>query len=555
MSDSTTQRLSRRQAIAAGFGGAALLAAARVPAQTLQYKTPGVYIVEENAFPNAVVSVATAVPAFVGYTERAGAGGQDQRGKPVRIASMAGFEQVFGGAPNLSFGLIAKPAALSADDLAAAAGADGPALRMPMAVPAAISADAFELARLDRPHILHDAMRLFFDNGGGDCVVVSVGGYDDRIDSAALTAGVSALEQEAEPTLLVIPEAVRLSGADAAALQGAMLRHCGEVMRSRIAILDVRDGYLPRDHAAGDPVAAFRTGIGATGLSYGAAYYPWLETTLRSPRDFTFANLTEYTRGLVAEAVKADHGESSAQYAVARRILPDAGAAGAQGDAPEMTPESIAESLGAASPFYSRLKAGMAAIANRLPPSAAMAGVYTRVDNEIGVWQAPANVGLETVAAPSVSVSGAQQDDLNLPLDGKAVNAIRAFPARGLLVWGARTLDGNSQDWRYISVRRTVVMIEQSIRQAIQAYVFEPNDASTWASVRAMIGSFLNSTWKAGGLAGESPADAYGVDVGLGATMTALDMQDGIMRVTVRVAIVRPAEFIVITFEQKMQDS
>ena len=126
---------------------------------------------------------------------------------------------------------------------------------------------------------------------------------------------------------------------------------------------------------------------------------------------------------------------------------------------------------------------------------------------------------------------------------------------RGVLVWGARTLDGNSQDWRYINVRRTLIMLEQSIYYAAQAYVFAPNDAGTWQTVKTMIENFLNNQWKAGALAGTKPGDAYDVSVGLGSTMTGNDILDGYMRVTVRVAPVRPAEFIVITFQQKMQSS
>ena len=123
------------------------------------------------------------------------------------------------------------------------------------------------------------------------------------------------------------------------------------------------------------------------------------------------------------------------------------------------------------------------------------------------------------------------------------------------MVWGARTLDGNSQDWRYINVRRTLIYIEQSVKYAAKTYVFEPNDSGTWILVKSMITGFLNDLWKAGGLVGNSPADAYEVDVGLGSTMTPTDILDGIMRVSVKVAVSRPAEFIVITFEQKMQES
>lgn len=100
-----------------------------------------------------------------------------------------------------------------------------------------------------------------------------------------------------------------------------------------------------------------------------------------------------------------------------------------------------------------------------------------------------------------------------------------------------------------------MIMLEQSIRLATKAYVFEPNVAGTWVNVKCMISSFLISVWKRGGLAGAIPDDAFSVHVGLGETMTPEDILEGILRVTVLVALVRPAEFIEITFQQQMQKS
>lgn len=192
---------------------------------------------------------------------------------------------------------------------------------------------------------------------------------------------------------------------------------------------------------------------------------------------------------------------------------------------------------------------------NVLPPSAAMAGIYSAVDNSRGVWKAPANTSVASVISPSVKLTHDDQEDLNLTVTGKSVNAIRAFIGQGTIVWGARTLDGNSQDWRYINVRRTLIFVEQSIKYAAKAYVYEPNTANTWVLIKSMISSFLNDLWKQGGLVGATPEHAYQVEIGLGSTMTPNDILDGVMKITVRVAVSRPAEFIVITFQQKMQES
>lgn len=149
-----------------------------------------------------------------------------------------------------------------------------------------------------------------------------------------------------------------------------------------------------------------------------------------------------------------------------------------------------------------------------------MAGIYTMVDNTRGVWKAPANVSMNSVVSPAVNVSHEEQEELNVNPQGKSINAIRSFIGEGVLVWGARTLDGNSLDWRYINVRRTMIMLEESCRLAAQAMVFEPNTASTWVTIKAMISNFLTGIWKRGGLAGAVPEDAFSVHVGLGETMT-----------------------------------
>lgn len=213
------------------------------------------------------------------------------------------------------------------------------------------------------------------------------------------------------------------------------------------------------------------------------------------------------------------------------------------------------KSLIALSPTFKSVLEQIRSRTNRLPPSGAMAGVYTMVDNSRGVWKAPANISLNGVIKPTVNISHDEQEDLNVTPQGKSINAIRTFVGEGTLVWGARTLDGNSLDWRYISVRRTMIMLEQSIKLASRAYVFDANDANTWVTMKGMIRNFLTGIWKRGGLAGAVPDDAFSVHVGLGETMTAEDILEGILRVTILVAVTHPAEFIELTFQQQMQKS
>ncbi|MGS2739396.1 phage tail sheath family protein [Sinomicrobium sp. M5D2P17] len=190
-----------------------------------------------------------------------------------------------------------------------------------------------------------------------------------------------------------------------------------------------------------------------------------------------------------------------------------------------------------------------------LPPGATMAGIYARVDNDRGVWKAPANTGLNYVIRPTVTISHEEQAGMNVHTTGKSVNAIRAFIGKGTLVWGARTLAGNDNEWRYVPVRRFFNMVEESTKKATEQFVFEPNDANTWVKVRAMIENFLTLQWRAGALAGAKPEQAFYVRVGLGQTMTALDILEGRMNIEIGMAVVRPAEFIILKFSHKMQES
>ncbi len=206
--------------------------------------------------------------------------------------------------------------------------------------------------------------------------------------------------------------------------------------------------------------------------------------------------------------------------------------------------------------LYNQILAEIGNLPLELPPSSAMAGVYARVDTDRGVWKAPANVGLSYVIEPSVQVSHDDQKDLNVDtVAGKSINAIRTFTGKGVLVWGARTLAGNDNEWRYVPVRRFFNMAEESIKKATEQFVFEPNDKNTWVRVKAMIDNFLTTQWRAGALAGPTPDKAFYVNIGLGETMTAQDILEGNMIVEIGMAVVRPAEFIILRFSHKMQEA
>lgn len=214
------------------------------------------------------------------------------------------------------------------------------------------------------------------------------------------------------------------------------------------------------------------------------------------------------------------------------------------------------KSLYNAFPVYKNIIKGINDSNTTMPPSGAVAGVFAATDRDRGVWKAPANVSLASVIGPGTTFTASQLDNLNVNVDaGKSINAIRAFTGKGTLIWGARTLAGNDNEWRYIPVRRFFNMAEESIKKSTYWAVFEPNSASTWVKVRGMIENYLTNKWKDGALVGAKPDEAFFVKIGLGSTMTAQDILEGRMNVEIGMAVVRPAEFIILKFSHKLQQS
>lgn len=222
------------------------------------------------------------------------------------------------------------------------------------------------------------------------------------------------------------------------------------------------------------------------------------------------------------------------------------------------TYQKLAEdALTANHPLYSSIVKAIKKKMSLVPPSGAIAGIYARVDNARGVWKAPANESINNVSGTKTQITAEDQSSLNVDtIAGKSINAIRAFTGKSpALVWGARTLAGNDNEWRYISVRRFFNMVEESCKKATEPFVFEPNDANTWVKVQGMIENFLTTLWRQGALQGAKPEHAFYVAVGLGKTMTALDILEGRMIVEIGMAAVRPAEFIILRFSHKMAES
>jgi len=462
--------------------------------------TPGVYINEISTLPPSIAQVSTAIPAFVGYTQNTNdPDGNPLVGNPIKIFSLKEYEQIFGKAENETITVAVTVTTTPVATMSAVASIAAPS-----------------------KHNMYYSLRLYFDNGGGPCYIVSVGASSGAsvLDTDLRTNGLEKLEAFDEPTIYVFPEGQNIS---TAALYYQLIKdaikQCAK-LQDRFTLVDV---YDQTNASNSTNITTFRGGGGLTtndNLNYAAAYYPNLKTNYDFQYVDTATDVTITTDGVAAAPVKLD---------------------------------TLLTSNSAA---YYASKDAIRKLSPTLPPTPAIAGIYVTVDATRGVWKAPANVSVNGIYDVTHFITDEEQGPMNIdPGPGKSVNAIRPFNGKGILVWGARTLDGNSSEWRYISVRRFFIMVEESTKKATAHFVFEPNDANTWTKIRAMIENYLTLLWRDGALAGSKPEQAFFVKCGLGQTMTAQDILDGKLIVEIGMAAVRPAEFIILRFEHKLQEA
>ena len=471
------------------------------------YKTPGVYIEEIPKFPPSVAQVETAIPVFIGYTEKAGLAGTPLPSETIsgvvvteakRIISLLEYESYFGRTPIESFDVTIEETYKN-----------GTTELKNRVITATVPAPSTQT--------MYYHMQMYFANGGGPCYIISVGDTTGTtIARANLAAGLQMAERYDEPTLLVFPQAVHVANAgDAGDLYDAALLQAG-TLKDRFVVMDCYD----------DDPQNVRDEIGTTNLKYGAAYHPFLRTSLNYLYDVTVAaNFTI--------ALNKDMNEDGTFEVTS-------------------TPDFDALST----ELQSLVKLELDKQRVTLPPSAAVVGAYALTDSTRGVWKAPANVSLNMVSGLTKQVTDEAQGGLNVDVDaGKSINVIRAFTGKGILIWGARTLAGNDNEWRYIPVRRFFNMVEESSKKASEGFVFEPNDSGTWVRVQGMLENFLTTLWRQGALQGAKPEHAFYVAVGLNKTMTALDILEGRLIIEIGMAVVRPAEFIILRFSHKMAES
>ncbi|MBW3467447.1 phage tail sheath family protein [Arthrospiribacter ruber] len=456
------------------------------------FRSPGVYVEEVSLAPTHIAEVETAIPAFIGYTQCSGENsGIDLTGVPKMISSLQEYSTFFGSAGqeqgiSLEINLNTTP--------------------------------TFH-ALVNKPNacLLYYGIQSFFENGGKNCFIVSIGKTGGNAKLGDYLSGLEESRKEKRISLLSFPDAAGLLGKSANyQLLAKATAQCAE-LRTRFLLVDV-----PReDTTCLDMLTDFRNGIlQSNGLSFSAAYFPHIISKL----NYAFQP-SEVAVSLIDESGKKQN------LTLAELLRQN----------PRHFRTAIVE-IGKLRPI--------------LPPSTFVAGVFADMDARQGVWKAPANVSLQGIKSLTSAISQSEQQHFNVDiLNGKSVNVIREFPGRGFLLWGARTLAGNDNEWRFVPVRRLAIMVESSVKEALEKVVFEPNNPNTWTKVRVMTENFLQMLWRKGALQGSTIENAFYVRCGLGHTMNQQDVSEGRLVLEFGISMMRPSEFTVFRLIQNLQSS
>lgn len=574
-------------------------------------RTPGVYVQELNLLPPSVAAVETAIPAFFGYTEFR----KDDFGRTIagtapyihRIVSLREYEQFFGGAPAQPITVNVTERAITSVEVAPLvynmyyalsmffANGGGPCFIVSVGVynqlapaidQAAFSPAIIALDEVDEPTLLvfPDAPNLNRASHYFDILSAALAQCESRGDRFLL-CDVYKGDGSLPTAIADFREGIGINSLKYAAtyypwLQTSMgffwnpgsvtFAHSGGGILDTLKLADIQAFISASAEVA--RATGFQGGISAASVSDA------LDLGIRSARASLAATdaivnafiLNNPAGTDLPAALTAAKTAVNDAYTAAKAAITKTG----NGSATESAQNALtaAQDALAESPLNALVLSDLTAVYNAalearmleliaehtvvLPPASAVAGIYAKVDRTRGVWKAPANVSLSKVIKPTVAISDLAQGSLNVDdTAGKSINAIRSFTGKGVLIWGARTLDGFSNEWRYVPVRRLFNMVEESLKKATAQFVFEPNDANTWVKVKAMCENFLTLLWRQGALAGSKTEDAFRVYVGLHETMTADDILNGRLIIEIHMAAVRPAEFIVLSFAHKMQES
>jgi hypothetical protein len=463
----------------------------------ITYRNPKICFGGISVLPPPVVEVETALPAFVGYTAKAASKvSMDLILVPTLINSMREFENFFGLPYENEITITIQR---NSDN----------------------EFSIFSFKEVGLKYLLYYSVKIYFENGGGPCYIISVDTYQDPQQvllkkhkgspHAGLLDGLFSLSEVTDISLILIPEAVKLSASEYSQLVRAALLQC-HTLDNRFAIFDLYEGDVH------NPDLSHCIGLfGDQYLNCGSAYYPFVRTTMNSYVNTEGSNVKVICNG---KEYKLDQLKKLG-WSVTRLVKRE--------------------------------------LRNRfvnLPSSGAVAGAYVTSDKNRGVWKSPANLSLYGIMEPLVAIDKQSYQMHDVASDfGKSINNVRSFSGKGVLVRGARTLESNDNEEQYVSVRRFMIMVKESLRTSTSWVIFEPNDTNTWMKICTMIEYYLTTKWREGALAGISPQQAFYVNCGLGTTMTSLDVEEGRIIVEVGIAILRASEFKLIRFSHSLKFS
>ncbi len=502
-------------------------------------RAPGIYIKETKAFGKSIPTSDTAIPFFIGFTQRRPEG---QDGVIVKeIGKMAEYIKFFGYG-HFQFGTTEKEAVTaeltdaSATDVAST-GKKGKAKKTTEKEAANSS------TTVTKGFYLYESLKLYFANGGGRCYVASAGLFPTDTNSveASLNSALESLAAFPKENLIVVPDAVVLKDDKRGPFISSVLAKCaptGGYFNNNFAIFDTKKSVqkIENENTTLDQVNDDIT------RSYGAMYHPWLKPSAITAEDVTQSLLSDDA------TVTAVLGWINAKLSSAKSFSFTAGVAG---DHITSRKKDIRNNPKAQAAFDALVKECRML---EIPPSGAVAGAFVKSDQRFGIQKAPANINLEGVQKLSQHITDEMQADFNAPDNGKGINCIRTLLNNGIRIYGARTLNGRDNDYRYVNVRRTMSMLQESIKGLMQEFVFDDNNAKTWGKMRLTLDKFLRKMMSRGVLQGTTPSEAFAIRLGYGETMTEEDVNNGEIKVEVQLALIRPAEFIELSFEQKSME-
>lgn len=515
---------------------------------------PGVYIQEIPSGSRTITGVATAVAAFVG---RASRGPVDT---PVAITSLAQYERMFGGLSRSSgLGYAVRDYYLNGGSQAVVVRLAGGAISATVNVDSAVTLEAYgpgtwgNTLEVEVEHASGTDATLVAEQQGVAAtelfhITVREGALanprlSETFANVTLSDGPRRLD-----TVLRNSQLVRVAGGFAPPASGRPSERHTDIAPTHYAA-GVADGGIDGTDSAPLVLADYLGGVGDTFASDKAGLYALKDADL-----FTMLVLPPSSPGGdLPEALWSPALSLCADERAMLLVDPPAGrnvtTIRSWIDGLNLTAMGRNGAL-----FFPRIRRAdplRDGALGTFTPGGAVAGVMARTDGARGVWKAPAGVEAGIAGANGLEVT--LTDGENGQLNPYGVNCLRTFRGVGSVVWGSRTLRGSdllADEYKYIPVRRLALFLEETLFRNTQWVVFEPNDEPLWAQIRASIGAFMQDLFRQGAFQGSAPRDAYFVRCDA-ETTTQYDIDRGIVNIVVGFAPLKPAEFVVVSIQQK----